>query len=41
VVAEGIEHPAQLDFLLAAGCSEAQGFLLAKPLSAAAFKERY
>jgi len=41
VVAEGVEYPAQLDFLLSAGCREAQGFLLAKPLSAAAFKERY
>jgi diguanylate cyclase (GGDEF)-like protein len=41
VVAEGVEYPAQLDFLLSAGCTEAQGFLLAKPMSAAAFQERY
>ncbi len=41
VVAEGVEYPAQLDFLLAAGCTEAQGYLLAKPMSALAFQERY
>ena len=41
VVAEGVEYPAQLDFLMSAGCIEAQGFLLAKPMSAAAFQERY
>ena len=39
VVAEGVEHQEQLDFLLAAGCSEAQGFMLAKPMSAVAFQE--
>ncbi len=41
VVAEGVEYPAQLDFLLNAGCDEAQGFLLAKPMSPAAFIDRY
>jgi EAL domain-containing protein (putative c-di-GMP-specific phosphodiesterase class I) len=41
VVVEGVEYPAQLDFLISAGCTEAQGFLLAKPMSAAAFQERY
>jgi diguanylate cyclase (GGDEF)-like protein/PAS domain S-box-containing protein len=41
VVAEGVEYPAQLDFLLAAGCTEAQGYLLAKPMSAQQFTERF
>jgi diguanylate cyclase (GGDEF)-like protein/PAS domain S-box-containing protein len=41
VVAEGVEYPAQLDFLLNAGCNEAQGYLLARPMSAAQFQERY
>ncbi len=41
VVAEGVEHDAQLDFLLAAGCEEAQGFLLSKPLSPRALQEKY
>jgi diguanylate cyclase (GGDEF)-like protein/PAS domain S-box-containing protein len=41
VVAEGVEYPAQLDFLLAAGCTEAQGYLLAKPMSALQFTERF
>lgn len=33
VVAEGIESAALYDFLLNAGCTEAQGFWLARPLS--------
>jgi diguanylate cyclase (GGDEF)-like protein/PAS domain S-box-containing protein len=33
VVAEGVEHQAQLDYLLAAGCEEAQGYLLSRPLA--------
>ncbi len=41
VVAEGVEYQAQLDFLLAAGCTEAQGFILAAPVSAQQFSERY
>jgi diguanylate cyclase (GGDEF)-like protein/PAS domain S-box-containing protein len=41
VVAEGVEYPAQLDFLLDAGCNEAQGYLLAKPMSAKQFEERF
>jgi EAL domain-containing protein (putative c-di-GMP-specific phosphodiesterase class I) len=41
VVAEGVEYQAQLDFLLSVGCTEAQGFLLANPMSVAAFQERY
>jgi EAL domain-containing protein (putative c-di-GMP-specific phosphodiesterase class I) len=33
VVAEGIEYSSQLEFLLASGCEEAQGFLLSQPLT--------
>ncbi|MGY1841559.1 MULTISPECIES: EAL domain-containing protein [unclassified Modestobacter] len=36
VVAEGVEEPAQLDRLRAEGCDHAQGFLLHRPLPAAA-----
>jgi diguanylate cyclase (GGDEF)-like protein len=32
-IAEGVETPAQFDFLKAHGCEEAQGFLVAHPLS--------
>jgi EAL domain-containing protein (putative c-di-GMP-specific phosphodiesterase class I) len=35
VVAEGVEAPAQRDFLLKAGCTLAQGFLFGKPMSSA------
>ena len=41
VVAEGVERDAQLDFLLAAGCEEAQGFLLSQPLSPLTLQENY
>jgi EAL domain-containing protein (putative c-di-GMP-specific phosphodiesterase class I) len=30
-VAEGVEHPAQLEILLKAGCAALQGFLVARP----------
>jgi diguanylate cyclase (GGDEF)-like protein len=40
-VAEGIEYAAQLDFLVAAGCQEAQGFLLARPLLPSVLQENY
>lgn len=33
VIAEGVESQEQLDFLLAEGCQEIQGFLLSPPLS--------
>jgi diguanylate cyclase (GGDEF)-like protein len=41
VTAEGIERPGQLEWLRARGCEEAQGFLLARPLSATELEERY
>jgi diguanylate cyclase (GGDEF)-like protein/PAS domain S-box-containing protein len=34
VVAEGVESPAQADFLLRHGCNRAQGYLYSKPLDA-------
>jgi len=37
VVAEGVESQAQLDFLRAQGCDQAQGYLLSRPLDADAF----
>ena len=37
VVAEGVETQEQLDVLTAQGCDEAQGYLISKPVDAAAF----
>jgi diguanylate cyclase (GGDEF)-like protein/PAS domain S-box-containing protein len=37
-VAEGVETPEQLALLNASGCDEAQGFLIARPMSMAALK---
>ena len=39
VVAEGVEEPAQLDFLRAHACDEIQGYLISRPLQAAALTE--
>jgi diguanylate cyclase (GGDEF)-like protein len=36
--AEGVETQAQLDFLRSEGCERAQGYLLARPLAAEAFR---
>ena len=39
VTAEGVESGAQLEFLRSRGCEAAQGFFLARPMSAAALTE--
>lgn len=41
VVAEGVEHPAQLEYLLACGCEEAQGYLLSLPLAPLVLQKNY
>ena len=41
VTAEGIERPAQLEWLRSRGCNEAQGFLLSRPLSAHELEQRF
>ena len=38
VIAEGIEEPDQLDLLVALGCSMGQGYLLSRPMPAAALE---
>lgn len=38
VIAEGVETPAQRDFLIAVGCDYAQGFLYSRPVPAARFE---
>jgi diguanylate cyclase (GGDEF)-like protein len=40
VVAEGVEEPAQFDWLHQAGCDYVQGYLLARPLPLAALRAR-
>lgn len=39
IVAEGVEHIAQLEFLKGQGCDKAQGFLFSKPVTEEAFEE--
>ena len=41
VTAEGIERPAQLEWLRERGCHEAQGFLLSRPLSPEELEARF
>lgn len=41
LVAEGVEHEAQLDYLRARGCDYFQGFLLGRPVPPAEFTERF
>ena len=41
VVAEGVEHDAQLSYLIQYGCEEAQGYLLSEPISPLVLQERY
>jgi EAL domain-containing protein (putative c-di-GMP-specific phosphodiesterase class I) len=41
VTAEGIERPGQLEWLRARGCHEAQGFLLARPMTASELERRF
>ncbi len=41
VVAEGVEKPAQADWLCDEGCDQGQGFLFSKPLSARQFEARF
>ena len=41
VVAEGVEHAAQLEFLIATGCEQAQGNLLSRPLLPLVLQENY
>jgi EAL domain-containing protein (putative c-di-GMP-specific phosphodiesterase class I) len=38
VTAEGVETQAQLDWLKSAGCTEAQGYLISRPLPATGFR---
>ena len=40
-VAEGVEHAAQAEALLALGCDDAQGYYFCRPLPAAAFAEQW
>ena len=39
LVAEGVEHPAQMAFLREQGCPAAQGYLFSRPLALAEVAE--
>lgn len=41
VVAEGVEHTAQLEFLRQKGCALIQGYLTGRPVAAELFQEKY
>jgi len=41
VIAEGVEHAGQVEFLRSHGCNEIQGFLISKPVPAAEFKQKF
>lgn len=41
VVAEGVEYPAQLEFLKKKGCDLIQGYLTGRPVSSEVFHEKY
>lgn len=41
VIAEGVETPAQRDFLISLGCQVMQGFFYSRPLPAEVFAQRY
>ena len=40
-VAEGVETPEQLSFLILHKCDDAQGFFISRPLTAEAFKQAH
>lgn len=41
VVAEGVEHEEQLEFLKSKGCNLVQGYLTGRPMSVDAFREKF
>ena len=41
IVAEGIEHKEQVDFLIGQDCDLIQGYYFAKPMSIDEFEEKY